>query len=480
MPMTSTRQQRSEDDWDVVVIGAGGAGLSAAIAAADAGGRVVVFESEDEIGGSTMMSAGMFTAAGTSVQAALGITDSPAAHFQHYMDLNQWRLRPGLIRAFCERSRETFEWLLSLGLEVPAQRSTNAHMPGLARAGVEDVWRGHVPAGEGQGLTEVLDRARRDRGVEVVLRTRVERLLVEDGRVQGVVADGVSVRAPATVVASGGLTQNPALVERYYPDAMSAGEDLFVVSAPGHRGDHIAFGEQVGSALAGQGWGMLLVTAYFQRMHHWQSGFPPSARILVDASGRRFMDEDASYAVAAGIVADHGGTAWMVFDEAGRRALSSGYPHWSPDNVTLEADVGRTHRADTVAELAGRFGADAGVLEATVDRWNRHLPHGVDPDFLRHESLAAKGAPVPAAIAEGPFYAVRCRAAELAVSHAGLLIDQDARVLDGSERVVPGLFAAGESCGGILGNRYVGGGTAIANAVVNGRSAGTAAVRDAT
>ena len=225
---------------------------------------------------------------------------------------------------------------------------------------------------------------------------------------------------------------------------------------------------------------MLLVTAYFQRMHHWQSGFPPSARILVDASGRRFMDEDASYAVAAGIVADHGGTAWMVFDEAGRRSLSAGYPHWSPDNVALEADAGRTHRADTVAELAGRFGADAGVLEATVDRWNRHLPHGVDPDFLRHESLAAKGAPVPAAIAEGPFYAVRCRAAELAVSHAGLLIDQDARVLDGSERVVPGLFAAGESCGGILGNRYVGGGTAIANAVVNGRSAGTAAVRDAT
>ena len=313
-----------------------------------------------------------------------------------------------------------------------------------------------------------------------MLRTRVERLLVEDGRVQGVVADGVPVRAPATVVASGGLTRNPALVERYYPDAMSAGEDLFVVSAPGHRGDHIAFGEQVGSALAGEGWGMLLVTAYFQRMHHWQSGFPPSARILVDASGRRFMDEDASYAVAAGIVADHGGTAWMVFDEAGRRSLSSGYPHWSPDNVAREADTGRTHRADTVAELAGRFGADAGVLETTVDRWNRHLPHGVDPDFLRHESLAAKGAPVPAAIAEGPFYAVRCRAAELAVSHAGLLIDQDARVLDGSERVVPGLFAAGESCGGILGNRYVGGGTAIANAVVNGRSAGTAAVRDAT
>lgn len=475
--MTSTPTSHQDDEWDLVVIGAGGAGLAAAIAGAEAGGRVLVFESEAEVGGSTMLSAGMFTAAGTSVQQALGIEDSPAAHFQHYMDLNQWRLRPGLLRSFCERSRTTFEWLLNLGLEVPAQRSQNAHMPGLARAGVEDVWRGHVPAGEGYGLVQVLDRARRDRGVEVVLRTRVERLLVEGGRVAGVVADGETVRSTATVVSSGGLTRNPALVEQYYPDAVLAGEDLFVVSAPGSRGDHIAFGDQVGSALAGQGWGMLLVTAYFQRLHHWQSGFPPLARILVDPSGRRFMDEDASYAVAAGIVDDQGGTVWMVFDEAGRESLAEGYPHWSPANVASEADAGRTHRAATVAELAPMFGADPQVLEATIARWNTHLPRGADPDFLRHESLAAKGAPPPAPIARGPFYAVRCRPAELAVSHTGLLVDEDARVLDAKDEVIPGLFAAGEACGGILGNRYVGGGTAIANAIVNGRSAGQTAMR---
>ncbi|HEU4997912.1 MAG TPA: FAD-dependent oxidoreductase [Lapillicoccus sp.] len=480
MTVTSGQPAPREDDWDVIVVGAGGAGLSAAIAAAEAGGRVIVLESEAEIGGSTTLSAGMFTAAGTSVQSALGIADSPAAYFQHYMDLNQWRLRPGLVRSFCERSRDTFEWLLGLGLEVPAQRSTNAHMPGLARAGVEDVWRGHVPAGEGYGLVQVLDAARREHGVEVVLRTRVERLVVEEGRVCGVVADGLPLRAPATVVASGGLTRSPELVERYYPDAVLAGDDLFVVSAPGSRGDHIGFGEQVDGALAGEGWGLLLVTAYFQRFHHWQSGFPPRARILVDGSGRRFMDEDASYAVAAGIVADHGGAAWMLFDERGRQSLAPGYPHWSPDNVAREAESGRTHRADTVRELAGRIGADPDVLEATVERWNAHLPHGRDPDFLRHESLSAKGAPPPAPIAQSPFYAVRCRPAELAVSHTGLLIDQDARVLDVRERVVPGLYAAGESCGGILGNRYVGGGTAIANALVNGRSAGTAAVRDVT
>lgn len=462
----------NDDRYDVVVIGAGGAGLSAAIAAADQGARVIIFESETEIGGSTQLSAGMFTAAGTSVQRALGIDDSPQLHYQHYMDLNQWRLRPGLIRSFCRRSLDTFEWLLELGLEVPAQRSTNAHMPGLTRAGVEDVWRGHVPAGEGYGLVQVLDKARRQRGCDLVVRTRVDRLLINDGRVAGVVADGVEVSAAATVVASGGLTRNPDLLATYYPDALRAGDDLFVVSAPGSRGDHIHFGRQVDATIAGSGWGMLLVTAYFQRLHHWQSGFPPLSRILVDAAGHRFMDEDASYAVAAGIVDDHGGWAWMIFDETARLSLTPGYPHWSAENVLAEAQAGRTLRAGTLEELAVAVGAPAATLAATVARWNEQLPHGSDPDFLRHESLRAKGSRLPDPVGTAPFYAVRVRPAELAVSHAGLLIDEDARVLDAAEAPVPGLFAAGEACGGILGNRYVGGGTAIANAIVNGRTAG--------
>lgn len=479
-----TEGERMDSEWDVIVVGAGGGGLAAAIAAADAGARVIVFESEAEIGGSTQLSAGMFTAGGTSVQAALGIDDSPAAYFQHYMDLNQWRLQPGLIRSFCQRSTDTFEWLLGLGLEVPAQRSTSAHMAGLTRAGVEHVWRGHVPAGEGFGLVQVLDRNRRERRIEVVRNTRVQRLLVDPapgdagpGVVVGVVADDVAVHAPAVVVASGGLTRDPDLLAQYYPSALAAGDDLFVVSAPGSRGDHIRFGAQVDSAIAGQGWGMLLVTAYFQRLHHWQSGFPPLARVLVDRNGLRFMDEDASYAVAAGIVDDHGGSAWMIFDEAGRLGLPPGFPHWSAETVQAEVAAGRSYRADDLADLARQIGVPGAALLATMARWNAQLPHGEDPDFLRHESLRAKGYPAPAPIIQPPFYAVRALPAELATSHAGLQINERAEVLNRAGAVIPGLFAAGEACGGILGARYIGGGNAIANALVNGRTAGQQAAR---
>lgn len=470
----------SEDHWDVVVIGGGGAGLAAAVSAAELGASVLLFESQTELGGSTQLSAGLFTAAGTSVQRGLGIEDSAEKFFQHYMDLNHWMLKPGLVRAFCENAGPTLEWLLDLGVEIPARESANAHMPGLAQAGVEDVWRGHAPKDQGYGLVQVLDKARRERGVEVVVNTRVQSLLVEGGRVAGVVADDIEVRASSVVIASGGFAQNKDLVDRLYPDANKGGDSLFVVAAPGSQGDHLAFGEQVGAAVAGEGWGLMLPTVYFQRHHHWQSGFPPKSRIYVNGAGRRFMDEDASYAVSTGIIDVQEGGAWVVFDEKARLNLPAGYTDWVPERVQDEADAGRTLRADTLVGLAAAMDVPADALESAVARWNDQLPNGVDDDFLRHRTLSNKGSTAhPDPIDQGPFYAARLLPAELVCTHAGVEIDGNASVLDRIGRPVDGLFAAGEAGAGILGLRYVGGGNAVANALTMGRIAGIGAARTA-
>lgn len=470
----------SEDNWDVVVIGGGGAGLAAAVSAAEQGASVLLFESQTELGGSTQLSAGLFTAAGTSVQRGLGIEDTAEKFFQHYMDLNHWMLKPGLVRTFCENAGPTLEWLIGLGVEIPARESANAHMPGLAQAGVEDVWRGHVPKDQGYGLVQVLDKARRDRGVEVVMNTRVQSLLVEDGRVTGVVADDIEVHASAVVIASGGFAQNKDLVDRLYPFANRGGDSLFVVAAEGSQGDHLAFGEQVDASVTGEGWGLMLPTAYFQRYHHWQSGFPPKSRIYVNGDGRRFMDEDASYAVSTGIIDAQQGGAWVVFDEKARVNLPVGYTDWAPERILEEADSGRTLRADSLTELAGAMGVPADALEAAVARWNDQLPNGVDDDFLRHRTLANKGSTAnPDPIGEGPFYAARLLPAELVCTHAGVEIDSNASVLDRTGRPVDGLFAAGEAGAGILGLRYVGGGNAVANALTMGRIAGIGAARTA-
>ena len=364
-------------DYDVVIVGAG---LTAAVAAAEAGARTLVFEREREVGGSMSQSAGMFTAVGTSVQKSLGIDDDPGRDFQHYMDLKQWRLRPGLIRRFCEQSAPTFEWLLGLGLSVPALRSTSAHMPGLTQAGVEDVWRGHVPEGEGPGLVAVLDAARRVRGAEVVFASRVEGLLADESGVHGIRVDDTDVSAGAVIVATGSMAQNRGLAERFYPDVLEAGPDLFAVSGAGSRGDHVRFAAQAGADMVGEGWGMLLLTACFQRHHHWQAGFPPPARVTVDAAGRRVMDEDASYAVGAGIAGDQLRPLWMIFDEAARTALAPGHVSWMPDAVATEARSGRTIARPTRAGLAAAMPVPAATLLASIERWNKQLPlTGVDP-----------------------------------------------------------------------------------------------------
>lgn len=471
----------AHDEWDVVVVGGGGAGLAAAASASEEGARVLLFESERELGGSTRLSAGLFTAGGTAVQRALGVEDTVERFFQHYMDLNHWQLKPGLVRAFCTHAGPALEWLVSLGLDVPAAVSANAHTPGLCQAGVEDVWRGHVPRDQGYGLVEVLERACRGHKVETVLNTRVETLLYEDGRVCGVVADGIEVRAPAVAVTTGGFAQDPALVERYYPQAHRAGESLFVVAAPGSRGDHLRFASQVDGAVTGEGWGLMLPTAYFQRYHHWQSGFPPASRVHVNAAGRRFMDEDASYAVSSGIIEAQPGPVWAVFDERARRGLPVGYADWTPEGVAAEAAAGRTPRAESLDALAASMHVPAEALRATVARWNAELPHGRDSEFLRHRTLANKGGPTePDPIGEPPYYAVRLLPAELVCTHAGLEIDGDAAALDRGGAPVPGLFAAGEAGAGVLGERYIGGGNSVANAVTMGRLAGRNAARAAT
>lgn len=467
-------------DYDLIVVGAGGAGLAAAISAAQEGAKVLLLESEAEIGGSTQLSAGLLTAAGTGIQGALGVEDSPARMFQHYMDLNQWRVLPGPVRMFCEESSTIVDWVIELGVEIPAQISHSAHTPGLSRAGVEDVWRGHVPKDQGYGLVQALDKARARLGVDLALGSRVDDVLIRDGEIAGVLIEETEITAPSVVIASGGLAANPELVARYFPETSVAGDALFVVAAPGSRGDHIGIAERHGLSLFGDGWGLLLVTAEFQRYHHWQSGFPPPSRIHINTAGRRCMDEDAPYAVSPGILKDHGGWVWSVFDERARTALPEGYADWTPDRVAEEVDKGVVRRAETLEELASMIEVPAENLTSSIERFNELFRNGCDEDFLRHETLAAKGSgPRLDPIESGPFYAVRMMPAELVCTHTGLQIDAHTRVVKTDGRAVPGLFAAGEAAGGILGERYVGGGNSVAHALVLGRSAGRMSARRA-
>lgn len=458
---------------DVLVIGSGGAGLSAAISAREEGAKVLILEAEPSIGGSTVRSAGVLVAAGTSVQQALGVPDTPEDMYQHYMDLNQWKVLPGPVWKFCQQSAEMFEWLLDIGVEVPAQHSTNAHMPGLTRGGVENNKRCHVPKGQGKGLIAALDRRRQDLGIEVRTQARVNDLIIKEGRVRGVLVGKERIDAKSVIVAAGGFARNQDLLRKYFPDALDAGTDFFAVAADGSRGDHLRFAEKHGLKIFGHNWGLLLLTARFQRFHHWVSGFPPASRIYVDATGTRCMDEDSTYAVNQGQWKAAGKLVWAIFDERARTDLPRDVEDWQPDRILEEVSEGVVHQASTISELAEKIGVPETNLKFSIDRWNSLLPQGFDEDFRRDETLRMKGVePKLPPIEQSPFYAVQIVPGELVCTHTGLQINSEAEVLLNSGKQVEGLYAAGESAGGVLGERYVGAGNSVTNGLVLGRLAG--------
>lgn len=472
-------------DYDLIVIGGGGAGLSAAVTAAEAGCKVLVLESEDKLGGSTGHSEGVFTAADTPLQRALGYQDSVDDFYNYYMTLNQWKLPAGVVRAFCDNATPTMEWLISLGVEYPArmakkpENATWPHAsqePGLYASGVEDPPRGHYPNGSGQAYIDALSQRAGVLGVEIAMKTRVQKLVVENGAVVGVEADGVGLRSHKVAVTCGGIGQDMELVRKWFPDVWASvpqGGAPITITAPGSRGDCIRLGEQAGADIVGVNRGLANTRPYFKRTPDMppRVGTQPRSLIYVNRKGQRFVAETAPYAVMPGLVRDQGYVVWGIFDEKARRESDPASGGWAPQFVLDRVDRKDFWRGGTLAELALQCGLDAAGLERSVKQYNDAVASGKDPVFLRK----MKGL---SPISEGPFYAFEYRGYDVNLSGAGIKIDPEAHALNAIGDIIPGLFAAGESGAGVLGERYVGGGNSVANALTMGRIAGKTIARE--
>lgn len=450
-------------DYDVIVIGAGAAGLSAAVAASAGGASVLVVESERQVGGSSRLSGGHFFAAGTSVQAEAGVIgDSADAMFEHYMTLNQWLVDPAVVRRYCDLSAPTFEWLRGLGVHFPAA--------GVYQSGVGSVPRGHQPEGAGEMVIQVLDGHRSRQGVDLVLDARVTELVSDaDGRVTGVRIGADQASCGALVVATGGFGANREMIEKYYPQAAASGDWGWYIGADGARGDGIRLGEGVGAAVDGHDRGLLLATPGFSRD---LEVLLPGWLILVNRAGRRFCNESAPYTMMAGLLQREGGSGWAIFDEAARAAarpspVSQAY--WVDEVLQRKAEEGRIQRADSLAALAAQAGIDAEGLQATVERCNADAAAGEDSAFFKPGGLIPIRTP--------PFYAAEVRPAIVCWTGTGLRIDRETCVLSPAGRPIPGLFAAGETVGNLHGDRYIGGGGSFGPCIVFGKLAGETAAR---
>ncbi|MFZ9967576.1 MAG: FAD-dependent oxidoreductase [Steroidobacteraceae bacterium] len=451
-------------DYEVIVIGGGGAGMAAAIESSRAGARTLLVESDRKLGGSTALSGGVFYAAGTSLQRACGIDDTPEAQFRYYMNVNQHKLEAGVVYRLCQHSAPTFEWLVSLGVEFDAAD--------LYVSGVDGIRRGHRARGHGAAIGSALEAAVSSAGVDVALNTRIRELAFTAGRVSGIVTTDGTVSAQAVVVATGGFGNNPSLLQRLYPDATRYPEANWYIGTPHALGDGLVMGEAVGAALTGHNRGLLLLTTGFTRD---LEPYLPGWLVYVNREGRRFIDETTEYSVLAEVLKEQpGAECFALFDEATRRAATQrDGANWDADRLAGFIAEGLINRGETLEALATRIGVKSTALLNTLERYNADCQAGLDGAFLK-EARHLRPLTTP------PFYAAPIKPAVICWTGTGLRIDPDARVLDQDERAIPGLYAAGETTGGMFGPCYAAGGASVGNAIVFGRIAGQQAARSVT
>jgi succinate dehydrogenase/fumarate reductase flavoprotein subunit len=468
-----------ETDYDVLVIGSGAAGLSAAVTAHEAGAqRILVAESEGVVGGSSRLSGGIVMGVGSRVQQESGVSEDADDLLHDYLNFNQYGVSIGPVTTFARRSGETIDWLQDHGVPIASE---------LIKAGVERTKRGHAVLGGGQVLIDALHRYCREHDIQIALGRRVDRLLVRDGAVYGIAVGDDEVTAGAVVVATGGFGADLEKVAKYFPSAYAEGWSWYI-GADGARGDALELGAEVRAQVTGLGNGLRTVGPKFLP-NKLNEAYQPGWAVFVTGEGRRFMNESGLYALVDQRFHHIGDRGFIVFDDAAMRPPAevagrylNPYPvrfpgrepfrprNYQPDLVDEMVAKGRMFKSDTIAGLAEAVGLPEEALTGEIERYNRFCETGEDRDF-------GKPAEYLLPVARAPFYIAEVRPCTVNWTGYGLRIDADAQVLHESGSEIPGLYAAGECTGGVLGRAYVGSGNSLGNSCILGRQAGESAAR---
>lgn len=448
-------------DADVVVVGAGAAGLSAGLAAVQNGQSVIILEKMGVVGGASAMAGAGTMATGSTWQKEDGYEDSPEQLVEDMMANGHNKNDRATVELFANTIGEAFDWLVSEdGAAVPYQRSGK---PSRSYSGV----------GRGAGVCQSLSDKFTAEGGTLLVNTPATDLIVEDGTVTGVLAEGdgkaYTINAKSVILASGGYGANDELVPDEYKQYVYAGH-------AGAEGDAIAMVEDLDADLINmdlintQPNSMILPSGLGQYCNPGVSGAYAAGAYMVNQDGVRFFNEQANAWDLMQAMKEND-AQYLIMDQAAFDGFNAGMTksniYTMEDVETWLADdydgqpVMRT--ADTLEELAGKLGIPADALTQTAAAFNEAAAAGTD-EFGR--TLAA------AQSEEGPYYALEMHIRYYA-SLGGLHINDNMQVLNTAQEPIPGLYAAGEVVGGLEGDVYMGA-TLFGWAIASGYTAGNA------
>lgn len=476
-------------DADLIIIGAGGAGLSAAIHAAEAGAqKVIVLEMTATTGGALNFTSGSMSAAGTIIQKEEGIEDSVDLYVSDIINNgDDFGGQPNeeLIRVYANDAAEVFDWLYENGIK-------DCFTPDTARAvfapehALYSVPRTYKPRATDSNYKsaahQVLDKlAKADERIQIITNTKATELIANDkGQITSVKAEGPEGEAVYTsthgvIVCTGGYSSNGKLMGQY----AAYGENYLQGGAPGSDGNGLLLMQKVGAGLTAMDaiptFPMGLVSkddstrGSIASTYTWKTG-----GISVNLNGERFCNETESNPAIREVALEEQPNA-VLFDIYTDKILEDLMQ--TPSSIFMqyyfkEGGAGEhvMYAADSIEELAGEIGVPAENLKKTIEEYNAAVDAGVDEEFGRNLSETDGNYNLAINKIEGDrYYAIRLHAL-CVMTLGGVTANANMQVLDESGDVIPGLYAAGEVVGGIWG-KFVSGGTGVMGPIVFGRIA---------